>query len=143
MIVLDTDTLSIYQRPMNPLAMRLRARIAMVPASEEVTTTIISYEEQTRGWFGVLAKARSEAQRIEAYLRLLRHLENWRRMNVLSFDEAACAKFDSLMGSRIRIGKSDLRIGAICLAHGALLLSRNLQDFTKIPGLHVEDWTTP
>ena len=34
----------------------------------------------------------------------------------------------------------DLRIASIALTHDATLLSRNLRDFTKIPGLRVEDW---
>jgi tRNA(fMet)-specific endonuclease VapC len=43
---------------------------------------------------------------------------------------------------KIRIGTMDLKIAAIALAHGATLLSRNLVDFKKVPGLTVEDWTT-
>jgi tRNA(fMet)-specific endonuclease VapC len=34
----------------------------------------------------------------------------------------------------------DLKIAAICLAHDALLLTRNLVDFRRVPGLRVEDW---
>jgi predicted nucleic acid-binding protein len=32
---------------------------------------------------------------------------------------------------------------AITLAHNALLLSRNLRDFRRIPQLRVEDWSKP
>jgi tRNA(fMet)-specific endonuclease VapC len=35
----------------------------------------------------------------------------------------------------------DLRIAAIALANDALLLSKNLTDFLKVPGLQVADWT--
>jgi tRNA(fMet)-specific endonuclease VapC len=34
----------------------------------------------------------------------------------------------------------DLKIACIALAHEALLLSRNLVDFEKVPGLRVENW---
>lgn len=34
----------------------------------------------------------------------------------------------------------DLKISAIVLAHDALLLSRNLVDFRRVPDLNVEDW---
>jgi tRNA(fMet)-specific endonuclease VapC len=35
----------------------------------------------------------------------------------------------------------DLKIAAIALANDATLLTRNLSDFRKIPGLRIEDWT--
>jgi tRNA(fMet)-specific endonuclease VapC len=34
----------------------------------------------------------------------------------------------------------DLKIAAIALVHDALLLSANLRDFRKVPGLRVESW---
>jgi len=37
----------------------------------------------------------------------------------------------------------DLKIAAIVLARNATLLTRNLADFRKVPGLKVENWTLP
>lgn len=34
-----------------------------------------------------------------------------------------------------------LKIAAIALANNATLLSKNLRDFSKVPGLKVEDWS--
>jgi tRNA(fMet)-specific endonuclease VapC len=46
-----------------------------------------------------------------------------------------------LKRSRLRVGTMDLKIAAIALAHGATLLTRNLKDFGRVPGLRIEDWT--
>ena len=35
----------------------------------------------------------------------------------------------------------DLKIASIVLSRDATLLSRNLEDFSQVPDLHVEDWT--
>ena len=42
---------------------------------------------------------------------------------------------------KVRIGTMDLRIAAITIAQDGLLLSKNLTDFRKVPGLRVEEWT--
>lgn len=34
----------------------------------------------------------------------------------------------------------DLKIASICLAHDAMLLTRNVGHFKNIPGLRVENW---
>jgi predicted nucleic acid-binding protein len=34
----------------------------------------------------------------------------------------------------------DLRIAAVALDHSATLVTRNLRDFKKVHGLHVENW---
>ena len=58
-------------------------------------------------------------------------------------DERSLTKFEALQKQRIRIGTMDLKIGSIALSNGATLLSRNLDDFQKVPDLDVADWTKP
>jgi tRNA(fMet)-specific endonuclease VapC len=139
MLVLDTDHMSLLEWGGEGSA-ALRERLADV-APDQVATTIINYEEQMRGWMAYIARAKSMAQRLEAYERLRRHLENYRQVPVLDFDEIAAEEFQRLRRARIRIGTMDLMIAAIVLSHGATMLSRNAVDFGKIPALRVEDWT--
>jgi tRNA(fMet)-specific endonuclease VapC len=40
----------------------------------------------------------------------------------------------------VRIGTMDLRIACIVMEHDALLLTRNMKDFEKVPGLKFENW---
>ena len=140
MIVLDTDHLSVLERSDQPGSGALRARLADLPPAE-VVTTIISFEEQMRGWMAYLARTRSVAQQVEAYRRLLQHLDNYRRIPVLAFDEAAAIVFQRLQRARLRIGVMDLKSAAIVVSRDATLLSRNLTDFRQVPGLPVADWT--
>jgi tRNA(fMet)-specific endonuclease VapC len=62
-------------------------------------------------------------------------------MQVLPFDDAAGNRFETLRRQRARIGTMDLRIASIALARGFTVLTRNLVDFERVPGLAAEDWT--
>ena len=143
MILLDSDVLSIQQYSASDQATALDVRLALLPADEDVATTIISYEEQTRGWFAYLAKSRTRKDQVRAYHHLLEHLVRWKQINVVAFGEAEMTRYEQLLKLRVRIGTSDLKIAAIALAHDAILVSRNLADFSKVPGLRIEDWTRP
>jgi tRNA(fMet)-specific endonuclease VapC len=140
MYILDTDILTLLEEPKGYAARRLQARLASVP-EDQVATTIISYEEQTRGWFALLAKAKTVAAQIAAYRRLNRHLNNYRGLTVLDFDDGAAVEFQRLKTMRLKVGTMDMKIGAIALALSATLLTRNLAHFRHFPNLNVEDWT--
>jgi tRNA(fMet)-specific endonuclease VapC len=123
-----------------PQAEVLQARLMHLPL-DDIATTIISYEEQTRGWLAYMARMDTETARIRAYGFLKRHLEIYCRIAVIPYDEKAAAEFERLKQAKIRIGTMDLKIAAIALANDAILLTRNLSDFRKIPDLKAEDWS--
>ncbi len=139
--VLDTDLFTLAEITDSPEYIKLRARVAQLPRDDAVVTTIITYEEQTRGWLSYAAKSRSLDHQIKAYDRLKRHLYAYLKIDVLDFDAAVAQEFQRLVDLRLRIGSSDLKIAATTLTHDATLLSRNLNDFERVPGLRVEDWT--
>jgi tRNA(fMet)-specific endonuclease VapC len=43
----------------------------------------------------------------------------------------------------VSIGGNDLWIAATALAHGATLVTKNTGEFSRVPGLLIEDWTQP
>jgi len=141
MVILDNDHVSLLEWARRPDTQRLRARLDSLQETE-VTTTIVTFEEQVRGWMSFLARERSMAHQIEAYRRLKKQLDEYCSRIVLDFDAVAATRFQELRSARLRIGTADLKIAAVALGHNATLLSRNLGDFRKIPGLRVEDWTT-
>ncbi len=140
MWLLDTDHLTILERG-GSTALPLQMRLGRVSASG-VDTTIVSYEEQMRGWLSEVARANTPEKIIFSYALLRRHVENFRDFLILPFDETASKQFQALRQSRLSIGTKDLRIASICLANDATLLTRNLKDFSKVPGLRAEDWSS-
>ncbi len=139
MIILDTDVLSIVQRAEGLEYERVLERLDA--SGDEVAVSIISFEEQMRGWLAYTAKARASKQQIRGYARLHALIEDFTTRPVLDFDQSCAAEFERLAQSKLRIGTMDLKIAAIVKTHDALLLSRNLTDFRKVPGLRVEDWS--
>jgi tRNA(fMet)-specific endonuclease VapC len=136
MYILDTDHVSLLQRGGSAEAERLRSRLTRV----DKATTIITFEEQMRGWLSWLAQARSLPEQVERYRRLKQLLIQYTEVSVMDFDDRAADEFQRLQKLRLRVGTMDLKIAAIALSHDAVLLTRNLVDFQKVPGLKVEDW---
>ncbi len=72
---------------------------------------------------------------------LYQSLENFRKINVVAFDEDCAKIFQDLKSQKIRIGTMDLKIASIALSRKAILVSRNLKDFENVPNLVVKDWS--
>ncbi|HSI36860.1 MAG: type II toxin-antitoxin system VapC family toxin [Phycisphaerae bacterium] len=137
---LDTDHLSLLHQPDGETGRRLQLRLAALDPTS-VVTTVITYEEQTRGWLAWVAKANSMSSQVEAYARLSHHLAMFCELTVLPFDAAAAVAFQRIRSVRTKVGVMDLRIASIVIANDATLLTRNLRDFRLIPGLRAEDWS--
>jgi len=139
--ILDTDVFTLCGLPDSAEYLRLHSRVLQLEADDRIVTTIITYEEQTRGWLAYAAKSRDIEHQIKAYNRLKKHLLAYLGFEVLEFDAHAAREFDQLRKMKIGVGTADLKIAAIAISNKAMLLSRNLRDFGKIPALRVEDWT--
>ena len=137
MVVLDTDHLSELDRG-SPVGARLQARL--LERSQEPAATIISAEEQFRGWLAQIHQEADPHRQIGAYARLQRRIEFYAAWTVLPWDAAAADIFVRLRAQSLRVGTMDLKIGSIALAHDCPVLTGNLQDFQRIPDLRVEDW---
>lgn len=137
--LMDTDHVSLIDRA-GPESARILARIAALPPYS-VAVSIISYEEQMRGWMAEIARMQSVDRQLDAYSRLDRMREYYCFTPVLAFDEEAIIQFQSLWLRRLRVGTMDLKIAATALANTATLITRNSSDFGKVSGLTVEDWS--
>ncbi len=140
MIILDTGCLSLFDREKSLESSILRRNLARF-SPEDVLTTIITFEEQMRGWLTYLSRCKNIEEQIFAYERLNQFLENFRKIVVIPFDKKAADVFQQLKSQKIRVGTMDLKIAAIAISNNAILVSRNLSDYEQIPNLTVHDWT--
>jgi tRNA(fMet)-specific endonuclease VapC len=137
MYLLDTDHLSLIQRG-GVAGRTILGRLAAtgVPFG----TTIVTYEEQSRGWLELLGRARNLDEQVAAYQFLRQHAANYRVIDIVEFDLAAAQEFQRLRKVHRRLGTMDLKIAAIALTCGATVLTRNQSDFGQVVGLKTEDW---
>ncbi len=142
MFLLDTDHLGILQDRVQPESQRLLDRIAQYPPTE-FYVSIVSFHEQVVGWNAYLNRARTMTGVVSAYRMFQDILADFASMQILPFDDDAGERFESLRQQRVRIGTMDLRIASIALAKGYTVLTRNLVDFERVPGLAADDWTRP
>lgn len=134
--LLDTDTLSLLQQRHPAVSRRYRAT-----PRRAVAVAVITVQEQLMGWYGRLPRAKRPDEIAWAYEYLTRAIRFLTRMNVVTFTEPAAYRFQTLLAMRLNIGKMDLRIAATALECGAVVVTRNLRDFGRVPNLTVEDWT--
>ena len=65
MIILDTDHVTILQFPQNPHCEELANRLDA--ANDEIVLTVITVEEQMRGWLAKINQAKYPEEQIHPY----------------------------------------------------------------------------
>jgi tRNA(fMet)-specific endonuclease VapC len=139
MILLDTDHVTVLRYREDPRCQRLLERLRQANDPHRVISAV-SVEEQMRGWLAKIAKLRHVHDQVPMYDRLCRMVEFRGAWELVRLEAAAADQFEALRPQRIRIGTQDLKIASIALVRNALLLSANLRDFRKVPGLRVKSW---
>ncbi len=135
--VFDTDIAGFIQQDY-PAVLR---HLESLSDEDRLVTTIITFNEDIRGWQARCNQAGDALARSLAYNKLQRALDFYCQRRCLPFDEAAVEIFDQLRARDKRMGTNDLAIAAITLSVNGILVTRNLVDFSRVPGLALEDWT--
>jgi tRNA(fMet)-specific endonuclease VapC len=129
MYALDTNTVLDYFRGKGQVAARLLA----TPPSEVGLPAVAAYEV----WVGVLGSQNAKRRQVE-YERFLAVVA------ILPFDAVAGRRAADLRLALSRkgdlIGPMDTLIAATAMAHGATLVTRNVREFDRVPGLTVVNW---
>ena len=128
--LLDTNIWIAYLKGANfPVRLRLEAT-----DKEEIAVCSIV-------WGELLYGARCYEKRAEREVKIEATLSP---LACLPFDLAAARQYarirDHLESSGQVIGGNDLMIAAIALEHDLTVVTHNSREFSRVPGLRVEDW---
>jgi tRNA(fMet)-specific endonuclease VapC len=135
--ILDTDHISLLQRGNPAVSAHLR-RIDPLHCA----VTMITLVEQVQGRLAQIHGIRIETDAPRLFRLLQTTMMFYQGITVLPYDEQAATRFIQLRKEKLRLGTQDLRIASIAIVAGAVVVTRNWQDFRQVPGLTLEDWTT-
>jgi tRNA(fMet)-specific endonuclease VapC len=130
--LLDTNTWIAYLRQNNQ---QLVQRILQENPADIVLCSVVLAELFYGAHHGAVAK-------LAANLALIARLQL--RFVSLPFDDRAAAQYGVIRAYLAKqgtpIGPNDLMIAAITLADGLKLVTHNTTEFSRVPGLKLEDW---
>jgi tRNA(fMet)-specific endonuclease VapC len=136
--ILDTDHISLFLRRNE----NVRTRLAQ--SSSEVATTIVTAQELFNGWVTIINAPSQSNNLVEIYTRFWEVVGVLRAVQVLNFDDDANVIYQRLLQDHPQLRKNriqkDVRIAAIALSVGGIVVTRNQRDFSQVPGLRWEDW---
>lgn len=131
--MLDTDTCSYVMKRSHPLVLK---RLQTVPVSD-VCMSIVTKAELLYG-VEVSPRRNQDAAALAAFLPYV---------EALALTDAAANHYAEIRADLKKrgamIGANDLLIAAHARGLGITLVTNNTQEFERVPGLAIENWTTP
>jgi tRNA(fMet)-specific endonuclease VapC len=128
--LLDTNTCIRY---LNGRAPHLRTKFLSVSDGDIAVCSIVKAE-----MFAGAAKSQFPERSREKHVTFLN------RFASLPFDDAAATEYGTLRAYLERQGTpssaNDMLIAAIALANNLILVTHNTAEFSRVPGLKIEDW---
>lgn len=134
--LLDTDMFSLFLRTDVNVVRTVIARMF-----DTLSVSVITVQEVWNGWAAAISRAKTPDQVALGYTRLAATLNELRNWQVVPFSVAAIARYEVLKRQNLNVGGNDLRIASIALEIGATVVTRNRRDFSRIPGVVLEDWS--
>ncbi|MEY4907263.1 MAG: hypothetical protein RL260_981 [Pseudomonadota bacterium] len=134
-------TLPCYLLDTNAVIALMKANPGVIRRIQEVGTADLTLcaPVEAELWFGV---ARSDPQRQSHNRQRLLTLLGW--LPSLAFSGEATVQFGEIRANLARlgtpIGPYDLQIAAIARANDLTMVTRNVREFERVPGLRLENW---
>lgn len=137
MILFDTDTYTHFSYGNEKVRSRIEAA-----GDEDLAIAIITRNEVLRGRAESLLKAANEDELQKAATRFQQTEELLSTFLVVGFDDNSIKHFGRLRKQKNlnKMGRADMLIACIALAHDALLVTRNTKDYKSVANLRMDNW---
>jgi tRNA(fMet)-specific endonuclease VapC len=131
-VLIDASILIEHERGRIDLTDRLEGR-----EDEEFFLSVVTASELLHG----VHRARDAGVRARRSAFVEAALERFPLLPVdLATARAHARLWADLASAGISIGPHDLWLAASCVAHGLVMVTANLREFSRVPGLAVESW---
>jgi tRNA(fMet)-specific endonuclease VapC len=136
LFLVDTDTVTFWLQGHTAVAAAFAAR-----KPDEIGIPIIATEEIWDGWQAAFRTAKTPERAAHASPKLAETLMRLRPFSIIPWCVSAIERHRTLNKLKLNIGANDQKIAAIALDLGATVVTNHEQDFRRVPGLTVENWT--
>jgi tRNA(fMet)-specific endonuclease VapC len=111
----------------------LSTRLASIDRHQVAISTITQ---------GELLFGARRSQRVDDNLAVVRTF--FQRVRAISFDPIAAERYGEIRCELTNrgqlIGANDMMIASIAVTHGLIVVTHNVAEFRRVPGLVIEDW---
>ncbi len=140
LFLLDTTTIT-HLRNGHTKAIASQMAYSEPNTGQVIGIASVNVEEVIGGWLSFLQRARTPQQQASGANRLNDSLRFLSRYTLIAITEAAVARHEVLRRMKLNVGRNDLRLAALALELGATVVTDNIRDFGRVPGLSWIDWT--
>ena len=105
-----------------------------------VLTSVITVDEQLSDWYTAIRKAKSPQLLADGYAELAETVSYLGHFIILGYSVAAIEEFEHLRRLKLGVSGNDLRIAAIAMVNDDIVVTRNVADFRRTPGVRVQNW---
>lgn len=134
--MLDTNICSFIMRERPP---EVLAKLqACVDAQQRIVVSAVTYAEMRFGSIGKKASPKHSAL-VSAFVARLDGVLPW---DAAAVDETTRIRVE-LASRGTPIGDNDAAIAGHAIAADAVLVTNNVREFKRVPGLRIEDWAMP
>jgi tRNA(fMet)-specific endonuclease VapC len=138
LFVIDTDIFTHYRHG-HPVVVR---RIVQHAVGHRLALAVPAVDELVSGWQAAVRRARATPAQLAYFqAQFAEVVELMAGYEFLPMTPASLARHAALMGAKLQVKSPDLRIAAVALEAGGIVVTRNLRDFRRVPGLTSVDWS--